>query len=274
MEADSAAEGRLNEYRDLVYACFRMAAANADRVALMVGSNRQDYGTDAVNAYRNGTGYATSNFRYLQEDLAKSLGRDVELFRLLRADGDRAAGIEWDKIEAGKYTQSAEDIFQNLRNPNRPPGWIPQYTEAPRTDLKEDLLIWQIQRLREEFGPEQLLHVVFCDDRLDILQALARVDLMQDIKLTLIHMDYHAYVFNGEGSVQNTVVKLLGRSEDVFQDAHGQGDEDEEEITADGDDDLDVEASELPSTGHSESSQMPREFPGQGTQISPGKSKS
>jgi len=196
---------KLTEYQDHAYKALQSAIAKAERAVVMLGSNRQDYGTEAVNTMINNNGYATRNIHHIQAKLADQLGSDVELFKALRADGDRAPGAEWELITRGEYTQCAQDIFENLRNPERPDGWEALYTVAPRTDLKQDLLEWQIDKLQEHFGSDKTIHIYFYDDRADIIEALADVEPKPNVKITRVHMCYWNYVVKEACELQDTI---------------------------------------------------------------------
>jgi len=202
---------RLISFRNHAFNVLHSALANADRCVVMCGSNRQDYGTEAVNEWRNKNGFATRSLQQIQNELSRKGGSKVEIFKALRADGGRTPGTEWELIEHGKYNQSPQDIFENLRSPTRPDDWAPLYTVAPRTELKTDLLAWQVDKLQEHFGSEKTIHLYFFDDRPDIIEALASVDPKPNVKITLVRMCYNEYIVNEIGSVEDTIHVLCPR---------------------------------------------------------------
>lgn len=134
--------GRIRAVQTQFYEQCKNWSANSSEVVLMLGSNRQDYGVEAHASMLNGTGFATRNFPYLRSKMSDACGKEIQLFKALRADGEKEPGTEWDLIEKGVYLQNVTNV----------PVTDPEYTVAPSTYDKTALLQWQISKLQQKFG--------------------------------------------------------------------------------------------------------------------------
>lgn len=151
---------------------------------VMCGSYRQDRHNDAANrefVRRNpyfgeckpddSEGLITLELPRLVERLRALVpGADIELYKLLLADGEGEAGEAW------------EDGSRRFRSNTK-------FSLA--LEAKSGLLAFQVERLQRRFGADTPLHIFFFDDKTKVLKELqqnGRPMLPPNVELTLVNL--------------------------------------------------------------------------------------